>query len=94
MGAVIDVTKALAELRAQPMSAIERTTAFTWASRALAAEQLHHEAHAAGDAAGAYKWLLARQSYADEAIEHAAFGPPGTTEEVRAALGMTWVEGS
>ena len=75
----LDVKKAKAELNAKTMQQIQLETAWTWASRAVAAYQLYKER-------GDLKWLLEGEAYADEAQEHAAFAGAGVLGEMVAAL--------
>lgn len=76
---MLDVPKALAELRVKTLEEIESETAYAWASRALAALQFYQST-------GDLRWLLNCETYKGEALEHAAFAPPGVLEELRQVL--------
>ena len=67
---MLDVAKALAELQAKSLAQIEQETAYTWASRALAAMQLFQST-------GDMKWLLTWRSLADEAVREPRHSCPG-----------------
>lgn len=54
------------ELDARSMSDIQRTTALTWAARAIASFRKYARLHSLA-------WLLDAEQYAHEATEHAAF---------------------
>lgn len=71
---------AIAELHVQTIEDIQRSTAFTWAGRALAA---YHFFAMTGDV----RWLLDAADYAHEGLEHASLHPdPAVLNVVRPAL--------
>jgi hypothetical protein len=75
----LDVPKALVELQTKSLAQIESETAYTWASRALAAWQLYQQT-------GDTRRFMAYVTMRDEAIEHAAFASPEVLEELRRVL--------
>jgi hypothetical protein len=58
---------------------IDEETAYVWGARAVVAFTRFNETHKS-------QWLVDAIEYAHEMCEHAAGGPPGTLERVRAEL--------
>ncbi len=72
--------KALDELTASTMAEIQRSTALTWAGRALAAYRYFEQT-------GEIGWLLDAADYGHEALEHASLHPdPSVLDLVRPAI--------
>ncbi|HUR63128.1 MAG TPA: hypothetical protein VM241_01465 [Candidatus Thermoplasmatota archaeon] len=68
---MLDVEKALKELRTTSMAQIERSTALTWGGRAVASFRLCAEA---GDWEARFRHFCEGENYRQEALEHAAMG--------------------
>lgn len=68
---MLDVDKALKELRTTSMAQIERTTALTWGGRAVASYRLCSEAT---DWESRFRHFCEGENYRQEALEHAAMG--------------------
>jgi hypothetical protein len=73
-----DVFDALKEITTQHHALIEQATAIKWGARALAAGSMAQSGNA--------YWFAQAVSYKHEAIEHAAFGPPGLVEQIQVQL--------
>lgn len=70
---------ARAELPQKPLAQIDAETAAVWGARAVAAIELWR-------ATGDPRWRDIAIEFKHEALEHAAGGPPGTLETIRAEL--------
>ena len=77
-----DVQAALAEITSQTTEQIEGATAVKWGARALAAWQLAQQPGGGID----LHWFREATSYKHEALEHAAWGPIGLLDRIRAQL--------
>jgi hypothetical protein len=66
---MLDVDKALKELRTTTMAEIERTTAIAWGGRAVASFQLCSQA---SDWQERFRHFCEGENYRQEALEHAA----------------------
>lgn len=72
--AVLDVQKALDELKSKSMVDIERSTAQTWGGRAAASYQL---AMQSDGMAGRFRHFYEGENYRQEALEHASMAEDG-----------------
>jgi hypothetical protein len=79
----VDIQSALAEITSQTPEQIEEATAIKWGARALAAWAL---AQGTSNTATRSFWAKEATLYKHEAVEHAAWGPPGLLESIRAQL--------
>ncbi len=70
---------ARSDIRTKTKADIDAETAAVWGARAVAALELYR-------ASSANEWLVQAAEYAHEALEHAAGGPPGTLERIKAEL--------
>ncbi|MFO1535162.1 MAG: hypothetical protein ABR586_05810 [Thermoplasmatota archaeon] len=68
---MLDVEKALKELRTTSMAEIERATALTWGGRAVASFRLCSEST---DWESRFRHFCEGENYRQEALEHAAMG--------------------
>jgi hypothetical protein len=68
------------ELSKKTHEQLDLETAIKWGARAVAALENYQKN-------GDLKWLAAAIGYRHEALEHAAGGPPGAVEQIRAELG-------
>lgn len=68
----LDVEKAQNELQEKTLKIIQIETAYTWASRSIAAYRYCTAAYQAGQRVQAELWRHDAEEYAHEAIEHAA----------------------
>lgn len=73
------------ELAGKTHEEIDADAAATWAARCVVAYRAF-EGLQARDGAAAFQALADAIEYRHEAIEHAAGGPPGTLEAIRAEL--------
>ena len=73
------IDKADAELRVTTKAQIDADTAATWGARAVAAHRFYVRTGDIGR-------LIQAVDYAHECCEHAAGGPDGTLERIRAEL--------
>ena len=67
------------DIRTKTKAQIDAETASVWGARAVAAYELYR-------ASSANEWIVQAAEYAHEAVEHAAGGPPGTLERIKAEL--------
>ncbi len=66
---MLDVEKALEELKAKSMAEIERATAMTWGARAVASYRLAAEAKGLAER---FRHVYEGENYRQEAFEHAS----------------------
>ncbi len=65
-----DIKAALKEVQEKEIEEIERSTAYTWASRSLACFQLYKET-------GLINWRIQAEDFGNEAYEHSAMCKDG-----------------